>query len=217
MAADPKYDLIGQVFSELTVKEKIGQSRHRKMQWRCRCVCGRDRLVSSSGLTTGNVLSCSGYRMACQKKDAPTRIQTNRNIRKPIKPKNPEEVTHNYYVDDVLLMKDMKKMIVRGKLGWVTTYLFWARKSGKTGDFYNNMTLEIGRWKKSKDGRYFDHGTLKLDSIGHIRKMVKFLNEYIQEYDDATERRERGLEIQNNLDKIVTFDTMEEDQEVINL
>ena len=211
MARDPKYDLIGQVFGQLTVKEKLGQSKHRKMMWACRCECGRTRVVSSSGLTTGNVISCTHYRTACRFKDKPTKIQSNRNIRKPIKPKNPEEVTHDYYVDDVLIMKDMKKMIVRSKLGWVTTYLFWACKSGKTGDFYNNINLEIGKWKKSKDGRYFDHGTLKLASIGHIRKMTKFLNDYIKEYDDAIERRIKGLEIQNNLDKIVTYDTFEEE------
>lgn len=54
-------DLTGQVFGRLTVVEKTGV-HNGKTQWRCKCECGNEHVVSSTNLRGGMVKSCGCLR-----------------------------------------------------------------------------------------------------------------------------------------------------------
>jgi len=52
-------DLTGQTFDRLTVLEKTTQqNEYGCYLWRCRCVCGGEKLVTSGNLNSGNTKSC---------------------------------------------------------------------------------------------------------------------------------------------------------------
>jgi len=58
------YELTGQRFGKLLVKECVG--RHEKSRaklWRCLCDCGSETIVESSSLVTGNTRSCGCLRI----------------------------------------------------------------------------------------------------------------------------------------------------------
>lgn len=49
---------IGQVFGKLTVVEQAGRDKLKKVLWRCKCECGKETVVVSGSLVTGNTTSC---------------------------------------------------------------------------------------------------------------------------------------------------------------
>ena len=51
-------DRTGQVFGKLTVIEQAGRDKLKKVLWRCRCECGKETVVVSGSLVTGNTTSC---------------------------------------------------------------------------------------------------------------------------------------------------------------
>lgn len=55
-------DLIGKRFGKLTVLRRGENSRKNAVQWVCRCDCGRETLVTTNSLTSGNTKSCGCYR-----------------------------------------------------------------------------------------------------------------------------------------------------------
>jgi hypothetical protein len=73
---DPKFkDITGQRFGRLLALEYVGTSRerygyvkHRLAIWNCRCICGRELLVSGAHLRNGNTQSCG-----CLEKDLITK------------------------------------------------------------------------------------------------------------------------------------------------
>lgn len=48
----------GQVFGKLTVVEQAGRDNLKKVLWRCKCECGKETVVVSGSLATGNTTSC---------------------------------------------------------------------------------------------------------------------------------------------------------------
>ena len=59
----PVNNLAGRVFGRLTVIERgrdVPGSRH--AHWRCRCECGKEKVVRSNGLTSGRTVSCGCLR-----------------------------------------------------------------------------------------------------------------------------------------------------------
>lgn len=51
-------DRTGQVFGKLTVVERAGRDKLKKVLWRCKCGCGSETVVVSGSLVTGNTTSC---------------------------------------------------------------------------------------------------------------------------------------------------------------
>lgn len=51
-------DLYGQRFGKLVAIEMIGKNEKGRTQWRCRCDCGKERVVLTYNLTTGKTKSC---------------------------------------------------------------------------------------------------------------------------------------------------------------
>lgn len=51
-------DRTGQVFGKLTVLEQAGRDKLKKVLWRCKCECGKESIVVSGSLVTGNTTSC---------------------------------------------------------------------------------------------------------------------------------------------------------------
>jgi len=51
-------DRKGQRFGRLLVVEEAGRSVSKKVLWRCLCDCGKEAVVPSGGLVTGNTASC---------------------------------------------------------------------------------------------------------------------------------------------------------------
>jgi len=51
-------DLAGQRFGRLIAIERTGEKKGSSYIWRCRCDCGRESLVSSNALLSGNTRSC---------------------------------------------------------------------------------------------------------------------------------------------------------------
>jgi len=56
-----RIDLKGAVFGRLTVLEYAGNDKHNNAQWKCRCECGTEKVISGASLRTGNTLSCGCY------------------------------------------------------------------------------------------------------------------------------------------------------------
>lgn len=55
-------DLTGQRFGRLFVIEREGSDNQKRVTWRCRCACGRETVVASSYLLSGNTKSCGCLR-----------------------------------------------------------------------------------------------------------------------------------------------------------
>lgn len=51
-------DLTGQKFGRLTVMGKYGKNKSGSINWICKCSCGGEKIVSSSGLRHGGTQSC---------------------------------------------------------------------------------------------------------------------------------------------------------------
>jgi hypothetical protein len=51
-------DRTKQVFGNLTVLEQAGRNNLKKVLWRCQCECGKEVVVVSGSLVTGNTTSC---------------------------------------------------------------------------------------------------------------------------------------------------------------
>jgi len=51
-------DRTGQVFGKLTALEQSGRDTFKKVLWRCKCECGKEAVVTSGSLVTGNTTSC---------------------------------------------------------------------------------------------------------------------------------------------------------------
>jgi hypothetical protein len=58
----PKFvDRRGQRFGRLLVVEEAGRNALKKVMWRCVCDCGKETVVPSGGLVTGNTTSCGCF------------------------------------------------------------------------------------------------------------------------------------------------------------
>lgn len=58
----PKFvDRTGYVYGFLTVLERAGTTRSKKVLWKCRCVCGNTTEVDVCSLVTKNTVSCGCY------------------------------------------------------------------------------------------------------------------------------------------------------------
>lgn len=61
-------DLIGRRFGRLVVEEKIAErTESHKVQWRCRCDCGKEIITITRSLTGGNTKSCGCYLVEVQR------------------------------------------------------------------------------------------------------------------------------------------------------
>lgn len=54
-------DRTGQVFGRLRVLERAGTDQNLKVLWRCVCDCGKETVVPSGSLVTGNTTSCGCF------------------------------------------------------------------------------------------------------------------------------------------------------------
>lgn len=54
-------DRRGQVFGRLRVLSRAGTDQNKKVVWRCLCTCGKETLVTSGSLVSGNTTSCGCY------------------------------------------------------------------------------------------------------------------------------------------------------------
>ena len=52
---------VGLIYGRLTVLEEAGRSAAKKVLWKCACICGNTKIVTSGDLATGNTLSCGCY------------------------------------------------------------------------------------------------------------------------------------------------------------
>ena len=59
----PGGPLDGRVFGRLTVVERAG-STSKQSTWRCRCVCGKERVLPRSDLVSGHTRSCGCWNTA---------------------------------------------------------------------------------------------------------------------------------------------------------
>lgn len=51
-------DRTGQIFGKLTVVKQAGRDNLKKVLWQCKCKCGKETVVVSGSLVTGNTTSC---------------------------------------------------------------------------------------------------------------------------------------------------------------
>jgi hypothetical protein len=54
----PYTDLLGQVFNRLTVIEFVGQGFKGRAIWKCRCICGNEKILPARYLTKKHTQSC---------------------------------------------------------------------------------------------------------------------------------------------------------------
>lgn len=50
--------MVGHIFGRLTVVAGAGSDRHGASLWRCKCVCGKEKVVPRGALKSGRVKSC---------------------------------------------------------------------------------------------------------------------------------------------------------------
>jgi hypothetical protein len=51
-------DLTGQVFGRLTVEKTVGNDKQGSRLWSCKCICGKEKIVSAGHLRSGSIKSC---------------------------------------------------------------------------------------------------------------------------------------------------------------
>lgn len=56
-----RIDLTGAVFDRLTVIEYAGNDKYKNAQWKCRCECGTEKVISGASLRSGHTLSCGCF------------------------------------------------------------------------------------------------------------------------------------------------------------
>lgn len=61
MAPRNKINLVGKVFTRLTVLEESGRSNSGHVLWRCLCECGKEVITTTSNLLKNQVKSCGCY------------------------------------------------------------------------------------------------------------------------------------------------------------
>ena len=52
---------VGEVFGRLRVLDRAGTDQNKKVVWRCACECGKEIIVPSGSLVTGNTTSCGCF------------------------------------------------------------------------------------------------------------------------------------------------------------
>lgn len=55
-------DLTGKRFDRITVLERVGSNKHKKVLWKCRCDCGTEKVIVGAAMTSGNTKSCGCHR-----------------------------------------------------------------------------------------------------------------------------------------------------------
>jgi hypothetical protein len=53
-----KIDLSNRTFGRLRVMEPAGKNRHGAYLWKCSCECGTEKVLTTSNLVHGNIISC---------------------------------------------------------------------------------------------------------------------------------------------------------------
>lgn len=54
-------DLTGQRYGRLTVLERVSEMGAPKVLWKCRCDCGKERIIKAESLRNGDTVSCGCY------------------------------------------------------------------------------------------------------------------------------------------------------------
>jgi len=54
-------DLTGKTFGRLTVIKEAGRSKGKQVLWKCRCRCGKERIVHGVDLSRGRTKSCGCF------------------------------------------------------------------------------------------------------------------------------------------------------------
>lgn len=62
-------DLTGKKFGRLLVIKEIGRNKRRQKMWLCKCICGNEKEVPTTYLTSGDTKSCGCYRRECEIKN----------------------------------------------------------------------------------------------------------------------------------------------------
>ena len=60
---DGKNDLTGKVFGRLTAIERVGKDHANNTLWRCRCICGNEKIAPANSLNAGRTKSCGCSRI----------------------------------------------------------------------------------------------------------------------------------------------------------
>jgi len=53
-----KVQLLGHIFGRLRVLGEAGRDKHGNALWRCRCTCGKEKVIGRGALKSGRVKSC---------------------------------------------------------------------------------------------------------------------------------------------------------------
>jgi hypothetical protein len=56
-------NLIGKTFNRLIVLERHGSDKHKNALWKCKCECGKTKILTGIHLRIGAVKSCGCYRV----------------------------------------------------------------------------------------------------------------------------------------------------------
>ena len=59
-------NLIGKKFTRLTVEKYVGKNKSKQRLWLCKCDCGKEKIVPTRYLTSGDTKSCGCYRRECE-------------------------------------------------------------------------------------------------------------------------------------------------------
>jgi len=103
-------DLTGQKFNRLTVIERV-ENKKGNVYWLCKCACGKEKVVASSSLTSGNTKSCG-----CLSSET-------RNERF-------DTYYNRYFIEDTnITLLARKKLTSRNKTG--VNGVFFLNKTGK--------------------------------------------------------------------------------------
>lgn len=89
-----------------------------------------------------------------------------------------EELTINYKEDDVLVVKEIDKVIL-SKGAWVTVLYRYQQLDRKTEEFGEDK-YSIRRYQK-RDGKYLSKSKFNISSPAQARKIVEILNGWLAE------------------------------------
>ena len=84
-------DITGQRFGRVTVLEYVGNNKHRRARWLCRCDCGTVFVTDGENLAQGATRSCGCYRREVAMKNS---VKTGILVSYPVTATSISGVTH---------------------------------------------------------------------------------------------------------------------------
>lgn len=157
-------DLINKKFALLTVIKRVENSKDNKIQWLCKCDCGKEKITTGKRLRCGEIKSCGCIKRSRTYNGVYTGKKKEKGYVLLYRPKHPNATSDGWVREHVLVMSDKIGRPLKKD----------ERIHHKNGIRNDNRIENLELWAKSHPGGQ------------RVKDMVKFCVNYLKEYRPET-------------------------------